>query len=311
MQLFCNQSIGGSNPLTSSRMPLKTTRSSESDQSTDSFLTKGNLYMKLRNLIIPTVLIPMFVACGTVGENVDTLQQPLTEISQMVSVSSSAMANVQANQCENSPGPYITLNGKLSLGSFGMQLVFRNNMKGTHEHTEGVMSDVVIISTGESITIPKQPVLGGVGGNPHILVQLVDSDGNALSDEMYLGRCVQGLSDLDSLLGVPGLADAFVGSLDCSNSPGPFISVDGDLTLKGVSARIIFRNNMKGTHETDVVKELELMADGLSFTFPKQPVLGGVGGNPHIWLRYVDGEGNVLGEEAYLGRCKQLEKTLK
>ena len=80
--------------------------------------------------------------------------------------------------------------------------------------------------------------------------------------------------------------------------------------MNGVKAKIIFRNNLKGTHEADVVTELTLLASGTSFTFPKQPVLGGVGGNPYIYLRFVDGDGNVLGDETYLGRCKQLSKQL-
>lgn len=162
----------------------------------------------------------------------------------------------------------------------------------------------------EQIALPKQPVLGGVGGNPWILVQLVDEDGSALTEEVLLGRCVQGLDKIDLGLGAPGWADAWVTDLECSNSPGPFITIDGILTMKGVRARIIFRNNLKGTHEADVMRELELMTSGASFTFPKQPVLGGVGGNPHIFLRFVDGEGNLLSQESYLGRCKQLSKDL-
>jgi len=47
------------------------------------------------------------------------------------------------------------------------------------------------VPAGESITIPKQPVLGGVAGNPFIWVQLEDGNGRALTDEVYLGRCEQ------------------------------------------------------------------------------------------------------------------------
>lgn len=39
------------------------------------------------------------------------------------------------------------------------------------------------------IVFPKQPVLGGVGGNPWFLIQVMDGDGNALSEEMLIGRC--------------------------------------------------------------------------------------------------------------------------
>jgi hypothetical protein len=40
--------------------------------------------------------------------------------------------------------------------------------------------------------------------------------------------------------------------------------------------------------------------------FPKQPVLGGVGGNPWIYLQFIDGQGNALSGERLLGRCVQL-----
>lgn len=263
--------------------------------------------MKLK--ILPTLSLLLPLACGGV-EDVGTAKQNLTQVTDVVFLPSSAQADVQVSECQNSPGPYITLNGELSLGGFGVQLVFRNNAKGTHEHVEEYAAEVLVLSTGETVTLPKQPVLGGVGGNPWVLVQLVDSNDNPLTSEMLLGRCVQGLDNLDSLLDVPGLADSWLTDLECSNNPGPHISVDGLLTLHGVKAKLIFRNNLKGTHEADVVRELTLLEPGMSFKFPKQPPLSGVGGNPHIYLRYVDGDGNVLGEETYLGRCKQLSKNL-
>ncbi len=94
--------------------------------------------------------------------------------------------------CQNSPGPNITLNGELALGGLNGKLIFRNNLIGTHEHTEDVVFDIVLIPEGETISFAKQPPLGGVGGNPHIWFQLTDADGNPVSEEWYLGRCVQG-----------------------------------------------------------------------------------------------------------------------
>ena len=265
--------------------------------------------MKLRHIAFSS-LLPLLFACGVSSENIGQDQQPLTNVSEMVGLPSQVAAEVTASDCENAPGPFVTLNGQLTLGGFNVELVFRNNVKGTHEHVEDSSVDVVVLSAGESITIPKQPVLGGVGGNPWILVQLVDGNDNPLSEEVLLGRCVQGLNDVDLSLASPGLANAWLTSLECSNSPGPYISVDGVLTMTGVKAKIIFRNNLKGTHEADVVQELTLLTSGTSFTFPKQPVLGGVGGNPYIYLRFVDDQGNVLGDETFLGRCKQLSKQL-
>ena len=55
-------------------------------------------------------------------------------------------------------------------------------------------TNVVLLNLGESITIPKQPVRGGVGRNPHIYIQFTDCRGGNLGDEIYLGRCVQGVT---------------------------------------------------------------------------------------------------------------------
>ena len=262
------------------------------------------------NLLL-ALFLPLAVACSSdTSENLGTAHQALTQVSDSVAVPSQAHATVTATDCTNAPGPFVTLNGELTLGGFGVELVFRNNVKGTHEHVEETSVELLVLGAGETITIPKQPVLGGVGGNPYIFVQLVDGSDNPLTDEVLLGRCVQGLDNVDLLLGAPGLANTWLTELECSNSPGPYINVDGVLTMNGVKAKIIFRNNPQGTHETDVTTELTLLASGTSFSFPKQPPLGGVGGNPYIYLRFVDGSGNQLGSETYLGRCKQLSKQL-
>lgn len=96
-----------------------------------------------------------------------------------------------SGMCSNHPGPYVTLDGELKLSGLNARLTFRNNEKGTHEHEEDVTVDLVIIPAGESISFAKQPPLGGVGGNPLIYFQFTDSNGNALSEQMFIGRCTQ------------------------------------------------------------------------------------------------------------------------
>ena len=96
-----------------------------------------------------------------------------------------------SGMCSNSPGPYINLDGELKLSGLNARLTFRNNEKGTHEYNEDVVVDMVIIPAGESISFAKQPSLGGVGGNPLIYFQFTDSNGNALSEQMFIGRCTQ------------------------------------------------------------------------------------------------------------------------
>jgi hypothetical protein len=53
------------------------------------------------------------------------------------------------------------------------------------------MADVTLMSSGFSLSFPKQPVQGGVGGNPWISVRFADSAGQQIGPETLLGRCVQ------------------------------------------------------------------------------------------------------------------------
>ena len=165
-----------------------------------------------------------------------------------VSIPTAASVSATAEGRTNNPGPFITLSGELRLGGLSARLIFRNNEKGTHTHTEDVTLDVVLIPAGESITFAKQPLEGGVGGNPFIFLQFTDAAGNAISNEVLLGRCVQGLDTTTVGLPLPfgGSADVSAGS--CTNNPGPFITLSGELTLGGINARLIFRNNLKDTH---------------------------------------------------------------
>ena len=219
-------------------------------------------------------------------------------------------ATVDASACENNPGPYITLNGALTLGGLGVDLIFRNNEKGTHTHEEPTVVGVSLLPAGESLSIPKQPVLGGVGGNPFIWIQMVDGKGNPLTGEIFLGRCVQGLSAVGADFAIPATAVASMTAADCDNSPGPYITLGGELSLTGINARLIFRNNVDGPHQADdtTTAKVTIVPAGETIRFPKQPVLGGVGGNPWISVLFRNGDGAAIGNEFLMGRCVQLSK---
>jgi hypothetical protein len=220
---------------------------------------------------------------------------------------------VQFYECSNNPGPFIYFSGIASTGGFGVRTIFRNNMKGTHEYEDEKNIDVSLLPAGSQITIPKQPSRGGVGGNPYIYVQFEDAQGNPVSNEIFIGRCVQG----SSFKGSQNVLSKSTSYVDyqvsgCANSPGPSITFDAGFTINGLNARIIFRNNVKGTHEAVVESSsvAQVIKPNMAFTFPKQPVLGGVGGNPWIWTQFLDGKAAAISDEILLGRCEQLSKAL-
>ena len=218
--------------------------------------------------------------------------------------------------CDNSPGPYITVGGGLTLGGLGTRMMFTNNSKGTHTYTDEAHVDLTVVPNGSSITIPKQPVLGGVGGNPFIWVQLEDGNGRALTNEIYLGRCVQGLTkNTGADFSSAARALATIAVADCENSPGPYITLDGDLYVSaGLDAVLIFQNNdnpVGGPHRAtaDNVVKVQLVPPGHDVRFNKQPSRGGVGGNPYIWFNFLNGAGVAMENPSLLGRCEQISKA--
>ena len=101
-------------------------------------------------------------------------------------------------------------------------------------------------------------------------------------------------------------AVAEIGADGCSNHPGPVITLGGTITLSSLHARLIFRNNFKGTHTAEVTRDVTLIGEGEQVTLPKQPSQGGVTGNPLISVQFVDGNGDPLSDSVLLGRCNQL-----
>src|SRR5262245_30531035 len=148
-----------------------------------------------------------------------------------------------STQCDNSPGPYITFGGQVEMEGLGVEMTFSNNAKGTHTYADDRTVEAAVVPVGQTVAIPKQPVMGGVGGNPFIWIQMTDGDGRPLSSEVYLGRCVQGALHADADISLPVVAEAQVSASDCSNNPGPYITLDGGLELSALNGRLIFRNN--------------------------------------------------------------------
>ena len=245
---------------------------------------------------------------------------PAARALQQVTTSFSEPMNLQATvstfDCQNSPGPWINFEGAVTLAGLNVQLVFRNNInKDVHTLVEDVET-VAAVTAGTTIRIPKQPshpfeggTGTGVGGNPWISIQLVDTNGRPLSGEVLLGRCVQGAFSPSVDFSASVVAQAIIETLDCTNNPGPFINVSGSVSVSpGVRARFIFRNQSTAgaPHEAIAMTEVTLMSNGFSLSFPKQPVQGGVGGNPWISVRFADSAGQQIGPETLLGRCVQL-----
>jgi len=230
-------------------------------------------------------------------------------VSTSLSQKGSCKINATASGCSNNPGPYITLDGEMKLSGISARIILTNNAKFTHETSADVKADVVLIPAGETIRIAKQPSQGGVGGNPWIYLQFTDGKGGNIGRPARLGRCVQGLNPAAVDFSIPTRVAANLASGDCSNSGGPYITLDGELKMGGLCAKLILTNNAKFTHaaDEDVVIDIVLLEEGKSLTFHKQPSLGGAGGNPWIYVQFLGGSGDRLGSPILVGRCNQLD----
>lgn len=140
-------------------------------------------------------LIALIVLAGLVAGCTD---EPATAVAQdregLAPASSAPCPDLglsfELTGCENSPGSEISLSGVASWNGLGARLIF-SNASGPGPHVrEEIVLETVLVQAGE-ITFEKEPVDGGVGGNPWIWIEWIDGDGNPIAPRELLGRCVQ------------------------------------------------------------------------------------------------------------------------
>jgi hypothetical protein len=94
-----------------------------------------------------------------------------------------------------------------------------------------------------------------------------------MTEEIYLGRCVQGLAITPELLAAV-LASATIEASDCSNNPAVHYA-RRFIDLIRLHASVIFRNNVIGTHETDVERDATLIPSGSQIKIHSNPCEAG------------------------------------
>ena len=216
------------------------------------------------------------------------------------------MINGTASDCDRSGA--VQVDGSLAIAGMNAHFTFSNNTKGTKTATSDTSIAVSLLSAGSQITLPKQPSRGGVGGNPYIWVQLVDGNGAALSGEMYMGRCKDGLSSASASTFLDTAVSLDVTGDVCSGKGGSSLSVSGTMTLPSVHAKMIFRNAPNGPHEATATStdDVAIVIEGTGIDLPKSPVKGGAGGNPLVSMQLFDASGGTLSSSLDLGRCSTL-----
>lgn len=213
-------------------------------------------------------------------------------------------ATIQATGCTAEPGPQFTANGELTLAGLKTSVIF-SNPGGPQNPVEPVVIEQVVVPTGETVAIPAQSVVGGVGPNPIMWLQLTDHAGRPLTSEIFLGRCDQAQFTPTAMIVIPAEFFADASTTDCQSAT-PSLSLDGATQLSGVNGKLILRSSSlphpQGMVDKEVV-ELVLVQPGQSFEIPQQAVVGGAGENPLISLQLRQGNGEPIGSEITLGRC--------
>lgn len=213
-----------------------------------------------------------------------------------------------AASCDNSPGDVIRLHGQLSFDDIAVELVAEDAWGA--EVQSAIVSAEAVVQLDE-MSVAKQPSLGGVGGNPWIYVQLFDGAGLALSDELLLGRCVQGLEEAPLTLTLPVGVDVQVDAGVCALDADGHATVHGSLSLGGLRAKVRLANDLAGTHVAELSSEatLEVLPEGASVTLSDGPTLGRsdeAAASYEISLRLVDEDGESLSNQVSLGTCATL-----
>jgi hypothetical protein len=216
-------------------------------------------------------------------------------------------AHVQSSVTCSASGTSVTI-GDLALEGLVAQIVMRNNEKGTHERIDDLAASLVVVPPGTTIAIPSKTVEGRPIAAPVVSVQFLDAAGHPVSGEIVLGSCASGSFTVDATTLLQAIVTLDVAVAGCANHPGPTITLEGAVTFSGLQVRVIVRDGSGGAIAGEVVVQAEILAleAGRKLSVPKQPVDGGVGGNPWIWIRLQDSQGTPLSDEILVGRCVQL-----
>jgi hypothetical protein len=218
-----------------------------------------------------------------------------------------ATVNMTAASCTNR-GSDIEISGTLATAGLDMKMTLKNNVKGTHTVDSTSSATLSVAPAGGSMVIPKQPVRGGVGGNPWISFQFLDANNNPLGQRVLLGRCIQGTTGrISQQVLIDASAMALAQAMSCSNT-GSSLSFDGSRRQGALKGRLFLDNNYnKVVHQTAGTAASVTLSLSPEATIRKGYANGvhGPGGNPWIYLQFLS-EGAALTAPTFVGRCQDL-----
>src|SRR5262249_16325260 len=100
---------------------------------------------------------------------------------------------------------------------------------------------------------------------------------------------------------VAAAIDSTVTSASCAN--GATVDLSGQLTLGGLTADLILRNNQKGTHQATQEAAATAVLVPANQTLSLQPGGGPPVAHPVLSVQFLDADGNPVSAEIALGPC--------
>lgn len=225
-------------------------------------------------------------------------------VSSPVKIRAHVEVDIASASCTNK-GSSVEISGTIATLGTGVKLTFRNNVIGTHEAVVVGQLSVPVTPASGTVTLPKSPASGGVGGNPWISFEL-KSNGVALMDPIVVGRCVQGSKGhVSKDVDLPASLASVLTAIDCSNK-GSSLTLDSSHVDGGLTGRILFDNNInKVVHEAEAAAKADVVLT-MPRTVKKGGTVNAAGGNPLVYANFVNSNSENISPEVFLGRCNKL-----
>ena len=198
----------------------------------------------------------------------------------------------------------VTLKGGLIIGGLGVELIFRSRPKQPSAFPRDVTSKVTLVPTGEAIEIRDKSTRAKLGGDPAAWVQIRDSDGVPLTDQIYVGRLGRGPCLMDPAFPCTVTAETYVSPVGISAPADSDLTLTGEMVFdRGLSLRVVLRRRegpLWWGRRPDAVLDFDIIAPGHMIHFPAQPIWTGEGVGTLRSLIFLDGGGEPIGNEHLL-----------
>jgi hypothetical protein len=243
--------------------------------------------------------VALFASCGQEAST-DVARAELSLPVQLVTTSASTL-------CRSAAGATITFGGSVEVQGAGVRLVLTNNAQFTHETSIDVASELAVVPATFTIDVPSSSISSSSSTTRTIWIEIVDDQGSVLAGPVLVASCADPSRTVSTSLALPAeLIVHDASTTDCVNhAPGATVMLDGALRLSALSARLLFADgdDLATAHVVELPVTAAVIVASRDIAIPKQPVHGGVGGNPWIYVEPIDAAGHALAEPTLIGRC--------